>query len=74
MASAVLAAEAVLLRGLLEVTQELALPIQRMAALAVLVLLALLVGLLDIGMAALCIGQGRRLEARARRPAGRASP
>jgi len=61
-----LAAEAVLFRGLLEVTQELALPIQRMAALAVLVLLALLVGLLDIGLAALCIGQGRRLEARVR--------
>lgn len=58
--------EALLFRGLLEVALQLALPIQRIAALAGLGLLAVLAGMLDFGLAALCIGQGRRLEARLR--------
>lgn len=58
--------EALLFRGLLEVSQELALPIQRLAALAVLAGLTVMLGLLDLGFSAQAVRQGRKLEARLR--------
>lgn len=62
-----LLAQAMVFRGLLEVAQQLELPSQRVAALAAITLLALLAGVLDIGLAAATVGGGRRLEARLRR-------
>ncbi|MBC2669665.1 cysteine peptidase family C39 domain-containing protein [Novosphingobium piscinae] len=58
--------QALVFRGLIEVAQQLQLPLQRVAALVAILLLALMTGLLDLGLAAMAIGQGRRLEARLR--------
>ena len=64
--SAGLLAEAMLFRGLLEVAQELAMPLQRIAALVALACLAVILGVLELGISAQCVRQGRRLEARLR--------
>lgn len=61
-----LLAQTLVFRGLIEVGQHLQLPSQRLGALAAILLLALLTVLLDLGLAALTIGFGRRLEARLR--------
>ncbi len=61
-----LLAEALLFRGLLEIAQDLVLPLQRIFALIALAGLAVMVGLLDLGISAQCVRQGRRLEARLR--------
>jgi ATP-binding cassette subfamily B protein len=63
---AALLVEALLFRGLLEVSQELALPLQRLAALAALASMAVILGVLDLGLSAQTVRQGRRLEARLR--------
>jgi ATP-binding cassette subfamily B protein len=55
-----------LFRGLIDVAQSLALPWQRLVALGLLCLLLLLAGMLELGLAAHAIGQGRRLEIRLR--------
>lgn len=55
-----------LFRGLIDLAQTLALPGQRLAALAMLCLLLLLAGLMELGLAARALGQGRRLEIRLR--------
>lgn len=62
-----LLAQAMVFRGLLEVTQQLALPSQRIAALLAIVALTLVAGLLGFGLLASAVGQGRRLEVRLRR-------
>jgi ATP-binding cassette subfamily B protein len=54
-------------RGLLEAAQHLALPSQRLLALLAVTALVVISGLLDLGLAASMIGQGRRLEGRLRR-------
>lgn len=61
-----MAAQILVLRGLLEVTQHLALPAQRLGALLAITALVAFTGILDLGLAASAIGQGRRLEARLR--------
>jgi ABC-type bacteriocin/lantibiotic exporter with double-glycine peptidase domain len=58
--------QALLFRGLLEVSQELALPVQRIAALVALAGMAMMLGVLDFGISAQTVRQGRRLEARLR--------
>ena len=59
-------AQALVFRGLIEIAQDLALPLQRLAALGAVLLLGVLTATFDLGLAALTIGQGRRLEARLR--------
>jgi len=61
-----LLAQAMVFRGLLEVTQQLVLPSQRIGALLAIAALTLLAGLLGLGLTASAIGQGRRLEVRLR--------
>ena len=61
-----LLAQALLFRGLLEIAQQLALPVQRIAALAALLVLTLASGVLDFALAKQAIRLGRRLEMRLR--------
>ncbi len=58
--------QALLFRGLLEVSQELTLPLQRIVALVSLAGLAVILGALNLGISAQAAGLGRRLEARLR--------
>jgi ABC-type bacteriocin/lantibiotic exporter with double-glycine peptidase domain len=58
--------QAMLFRGLLEVSQELALPLQRVAALVALAAMAVMLGVLDLGIASHNVRLGRRLEAKLR--------
>jgi ABC-type bacteriocin/lantibiotic exporter with double-glycine peptidase domain len=58
--------QVMLFRGLLEVSQELALPLQRVAALVALAGMAAILGVLDLGIASHNLRLGRRLEARLR--------
>ncbi len=64
--AAAMLVEALLFRGLLEVSQELVLPMQRVAALVALASMVVLLGILDLGLSAQTVRQGRRLEARLR--------
>lgn len=58
--------QAAIFRGLIDIAQHLELPLQRVAALLAVVALLVLATMLDLGLAAGAIGQGRRLEARLR--------
>lgn len=59
--------QALLFRGMFDVATQLVLPVQRVLALAALVMLTGMIAALDLGLAGQAVRQGRRLELRLRR-------